>query len=59
VDQVIAEPLGGAQRDKQATLDAVGQAVRDALASLADLDAATLRARRREKFLAMGREAMA
>jgi len=56
VDQVIAEPLGGAQRDKLATLQSVGQAVHDALQSLADLDAPTLRAKRREKFLAMGRE---
>ncbi len=59
VDQVIAEPLGGAQRDKPATLQAVGQAVQEALAALDGLDAATLRSRRREKFLAMGREAIA
>ncbi len=56
VDQVIAEPLGGAQRDKDATLQAVAVALREALASLVGQDAATLRARRREKFLAMGRE---
>jgi acetyl-CoA carboxylase carboxyl transferase subunit alpha len=58
VDQVIAEPLGGAHRDKPAAQRAVGQAVQDALASLIPLDGATLRARRREKFLAMGREAV-
>ena len=35
----------------------VGQAVAEALEPLAGLDGATLRARRREKFLEMGREA--
>ncbi len=59
VDQVIPEPLGGAQRDKAATLEAVGGAIREALSILTGLDAPTLRARRREKFLAMGREAIA
>ncbi len=58
VDQVVAEPLGGAHRDKAAALLAVGQAVQDALTGLIPLDAATLRARRREKFLAMGRETL-
>ena len=58
VDQVVAEPLGGAQRDKAATLRSVGQALQEALASLEGLDAPTLRARRREKFLAMGRESI-
>jgi acetyl-CoA carboxylase carboxyl transferase subunit alpha len=58
VDQVVAEPLGGAHRDKPAALLAVDQAVQDALTGLTPLDGATLRARRREKFLAMGREAL-
>jgi acetyl-CoA carboxylase carboxyl transferase subunit alpha len=56
IDRIVAEPLGGAQRDKTATLLAVELAIEDALAGLAGLDAATLRGRRREKFLAMGRE---
>ena len=56
IDQIVLEPLGGAQRDKVATLEAVALAIQDALTALTDLDAATLRARRREKFLAMGRE---
>jgi acetyl-CoA carboxylase carboxyl transferase subunit alpha len=56
IDQIVPEPLGGAQRDKAATLQSVSQAVDDALTAVRGLDAATLRARRREKFLAMGRE---
>ncbi len=58
VDHVVPEPLGGAQRDKAATLRAVGQAVDEALSGLTGLDAAMLRTRRRDKFLAMGREAV-
>ena len=56
IDQIVPEPLGGAQRDKTATMYAVGLAIQEALGSLNDVDAATLRNRRREKFLAMGRE---
>jgi acetyl-CoA carboxylase carboxyl transferase subunit alpha len=56
IDQIVPEPLGGAQRDRSATLHSVALAIEEALASLNGLDAATLRSRRREKFLAMGRE---
>jgi acetyl-CoA carboxylase carboxyl transferase subunit alpha len=56
IDQIVTEPLGGAQRDKAATLNAVSIAIQDALASLNGLGVAALRAKRREKFLAMGRE---
>ena len=59
VDAVIAEPLGGAQRDPAAAIQAVGDAVAEALAPLAALDAATLKTRRREKFLEMGRDGLA
>jgi len=58
IDQIVPEPLGGAQRDKPATLKAVGLAIQDALAGLTGLDGATLRSRRREKFLAMGHESI-
>ncbi len=56
IDLVVAEPLGGAHRDKDVTVAAVGSAVRASLEGLVGLDGATLRARRREKFLQMGRE---
>jgi acetyl-CoA carboxylase carboxyl transferase subunit alpha len=58
IDQIVSEPLGGAQRDKQATLKSVSLAIQEALASLDGMDGATLRARRRDKFLAMGRESV-
>jgi acetyl-CoA carboxylase carboxyl transferase subunit alpha len=59
VDQIVPEPLGGAQRDKQATIQAVGVAVQAALLELAGMDSNGLRMKRREKFLAMGHDAAA
>jgi acetyl-CoA carboxylase carboxyl transferase subunit alpha len=59
IDLIVPEPLGGAQRDKATTLSSVGMAIQDALASLDGVDAPTLRNRRREKFLVMGRETIA
>lgn len=58
IDAVVAEPLGGAHRDAAAAIAMVGDAVRLALAELAGLDSPTLLLRRREKFLAMGREGL-
>jgi acetyl-CoA carboxylase carboxyl transferase subunit alpha len=58
IDGVIAEPLGGAHRDKAATIAAVGQALAEALAPLTKQDGATLITRRRAKFLEMGRDAL-
>jgi acetyl-CoA carboxylase carboxyl transferase subunit alpha len=51
----LPEPLGGAHRDPAEAIRLLGDALRDALASLSGRDAATLRRERREKFLAMGR----
>ncbi len=59
IDLIVPEPLGGAQRDKPTTLNSVALAIEDALESLNGIDETTLRNRRREKFLAMGRETIA
>jgi len=59
VDVVVPEPLGGAHRDPAAAVQAVGTAIGEALAPLVGLNGPTLKARRREKFLEMGREAIA
>ena len=56
VDAVVGEPLGGAHRDPAATIQTVGEAIGQALSSLDGLNGATLVARRREKYLAMGRD---
>ncbi len=56
VDTVVAEPLGGAHRDPAGAMAMVAESVALALAGLDGLDGAALIAKRREKFLAMGRE---
>jgi acetyl-CoA carboxylase carboxyl transferase subunit alpha len=55
IDAIIPEPLGGAHRDHGMMLAAVSRQVWDCLEPLMAMDGATLRARRREKFLEMGR----
>ncbi len=55
IDTIIPEPLGGAQRSPQATVQAVGDAVEKALKPLLLLDRKAVREQRRAKFLAMGR----
>ena len=56
VDEVVPEPLGGAHRDPAATIQAMGDAMGAALTGLLMMDGAILNARRRKKFLEMGRE---
>ncbi len=56
IDGIIAEPPGGAHRNPQQAIRSVGDAIAAALPKLVAMDPAALRSRRREKFLAMGRE---
>ena len=58
VDAVVAEPLGGAHRAPETAIAAVGRAIAAELPGLIALDPVTLKARRREKFLEMGREGL-
>jgi acetyl-CoA carboxylase carboxyl transferase subunit alpha len=58
IDGVIPEPIGGAHRDPQAAIRAVGDAVEEALAELRNEGGGVLRMRRREKFLAMGQQGL-
>ncbi len=55
IDDIVAEPLGGAHRDPAGAIDALGTALSDALGDLAHLSPLELRAERRAKFLQMGR----
>lgn len=59
VDHVVQEPLGGAHRMPAEAVAAVDAAVEAALAPLLGLSPATLLDGRREKYLAMGRDAAA
>jgi len=55
IDVVIPEPLGGAHREPIAAIATVANAIEAALRPLLVIDSGILRARRREKYLAMGR----
>jgi acetyl-CoA carboxylase carboxyl transferase subunit alpha len=59
IDRVIAEPLGGAQRDRVTTIAAVGNAIRGMLDELKGRKPAALIADRRRKFLQMGSRGLA
>jgi acetyl-CoA carboxylase carboxyl transferase subunit alpha len=54
IDRIVAEPVGGAHRDPDAAIDALGGAIGEALDELAPLARDALRADRRAKFLKMG-----
>ncbi len=56
VDAVVAEPVGGAHRDKGQTIQSLGDAIEKALAGYDGMDGGKIRLERREKFLAMGRQ---
>jgi acetyl-CoA carboxylase carboxyl transferase subunit alpha len=58
IDDVIPEPMGGAHRAPDETIDTVGKVVAEALGELSQLDPETLRQRRQEKFLAMGKKGL-
>lgn len=58
-DKIIPEPLGGAHRDRKATIEAVGKAISDMLDSLKGKDSAALIKDRREKYLDMGDRGLA
>lgn len=59
IDRIIPEPRGGAQRDRAATLAAVGQALASELAGLAGRPGPELVASRRKRFLDIGRKGLA
>jgi acetyl-CoA carboxylase carboxyl transferase subunit alpha len=56
IDEIIEEPVGAAHRAPAEAMERVRRAIAAALPDLIALDSTTLRARRRDKFLAMGRE---
>lgn len=59
VDQIVPEPLGGAHRSRETVFAAVRDSLDRALRDLAPLDGPTLRRKRREKFLEMGKVGLA
>lgn len=58
-DRIIPEPMGGAQRDKAATIAAVGEAIEAMLAATKGMDRKKLIAARRKKYLDLGSKGLA
>ena len=59
IDRIIAEPTGGAQRDTEATMKAVGVCIDDLIQKLSGLSRDEVRRERRKKFLNMGSKGLA
>ncbi len=59
IDGVVNEPLGGAHRQPDDVILRVGDQIEAALRELLPLEGGVLRARRREKYLAMGKNGLA
>jgi acetyl-CoA carboxylase carboxyl transferase subunit alpha len=59
IDEIITEPVGGAHRDRQATIASVGRAIAAALPKLLALDPVALRVQRRDKYFVLGRQGLA
>lgn len=54
IDDIVPEPLGGAHRFPQKTIENVGQAVAKHLDALKDMDGEALKRDRQERFLKIG-----
>jgi acetyl-CoA carboxylase carboxyl transferase subunit alpha len=59
IDRIVKEPLGGAQRGRKETIEAVGKAIETMLKELSGRKADVLIRDRREKFLDMGTKGLA
>jgi len=58
IDAIVPEPVGGAHRDAKQVMAAVGDAIETALRPLLGVAGGDLRARRREKFMAVGQKGL-
>ena len=58
IDATVPEPVGGAHRDPESAIAAVGDEIERSLRALIDIPGGELRARRREKFMRMGRNGL-
>ncbi|MFQ5786331.1 MAG: carboxyl transferase domain-containing protein, partial [Alphaproteobacteria bacterium] len=55
IDRIVPEPMGGAQRDREAMIATLGDALTEEIEELAGLPGGELKVRRHEKFLEIGR----
>ncbi len=59
IDRVIPEPIGGAHRDREAAIAAVGEAIGEMLGELSGMNRKQLIRTRRRKYLEMGKQGLA
>ncbi|MEC8796460.1 MAG: acetyl-CoA carboxylase carboxyltransferase subunit alpha [Pseudomonadota bacterium] len=59
IDHIIKEPLGGAQRDREAAIASVGKTVSTLLGEMDGMDRSALIQQRRTKFLELGSKSRA
>jgi acetyl-CoA carboxylase carboxyl transferase subunit alpha len=59
IDEIVPEPLGGAQRGRREAMEAAGDALERSLFELRKLGGGALREGRRAKFLDIGRKGLA
>jgi len=58
VDEIVPEPVGGAHRQPQGAMAALGAAIEATLRPLLGLDGVQLKQQKREKFLEMGKRGL-
>jgi acetyl-CoA carboxylase carboxyl transferase subunit alpha len=56
IDEIIPEPIGGAHRDIDTTIEKTGKAIEKALKSFDDMPGNEVRGQRADRFLAIGRD---
>ena len=59
IDRIVKEPMGGAQRGRKETIEAVGKAIETMLKELSGKKPEALIKDRRQKFLDMGAKGLA
>jgi acetyl-CoA carboxylase carboxyl transferase subunit alpha len=55
IDEIVAEPVGGAHRDQDGAIRRTGDAIRKALSHFDEMSADEIRKQRRDRFLEIGR----
>ncbi|MDP6707222.1 MAG: acetyl-CoA carboxylase carboxyltransferase subunit alpha [Alphaproteobacteria bacterium] len=59
IDSIVPEPVGGAHRDRETAIGALGERIGETLQAFAGWESDRLRAHRRQKFLEIGRIGLA
>ncbi len=58
IEQIVAEPLGGAHREPKKAMQDVGKAIETALASFDGMDAKAIKKQRQDRFLKIGQKGL-